>query len=326
MLRPGSVALLLLATVLTQSGKSWSSNGAPPNQSNSSHLASVKTYAPGNFQQSRLDRWSGGLSHWFPYRMVADSQGRVLVTDPGLSVVHVFDTRQGTRWQIRGDVHHLLRWPAYIAVDADNNIYVTDFGLLAVLVFQPNGRYLRTIGSEVLNVPTGIWVDKSSQTLYVADWWSSKILWFDLEGELLGEIGTYGRGPGQLNEPSDIAIDHDTLVVLNSANSRFELFDLQGNSRGTWPFGVDRTPIAFAFDGEGNLFYVDLESGALEAMDPRGKVFARFGPVRRSGQLRPKGLPFRCVAKDAFGNILVLHPTLDIETVKLLPGDSESAP
>ncbi len=318
MLRSGSVALLLLATVLAQSGTSWSSNGA---QGNSHNLASLKTYTPRNFRQSRLDRWSGGLSQWFPFRMVADSQGRILVTDPVLSAVHVFDTRQGTRSQILGDLHHRLLWPAYIAVDAENNIYVTDLGLLAVVVFQPNGRFLRTIGAGVLNVPTGIWVDQSSQTLYVADWWRSKVFWFDLDGELLGEIGSHGKGSGQLNEPTDIAIHHDTLVVLNNANLRFELFDLQGNSRGIWPFGVNHTPIAFAFDDAGNLFYVDLDSGGLEAVDPQGRQLARFGQVRTFSQPRRQGVNFRCVSKGPLGDILALHPTLEIEAFQLVPGN-----
>lgn len=322
----GGVALLLLATVLTQSGKGWNSNGTPQDQSKSSHLASVRTYSPRDFHQSRLDRLSGGLTQRFPYRMAADSQGRILVTDPVLSVVHVFDTRQGKRWQIGGDPHHRLRRPAYIAEDADDNIYVTDLRLFAVLVFQPNGRFMRTIGSGVLNVPTGIWVDKPSRTLYVADWWRREILLFDLEGKFLRVLGTHGAGPGQLKGPGDIVIHRDTLIVLDRMNSRFELFDLQGNFRGAWPFGVNRTPIAFAFDGEGNLFYVDLDSGGLVAMDPQGRVLARFGQLRSFGQWRPVGVTFKCVAIDALGNILVLRPTLDIETVKLVADVSGNAP
>ncbi len=323
---PEGVALLLLATVLTQSGTGWSSNGAPQNQSQSSHLVSVKTYSPRDFQQSRLDRLSGGLGQRSPYRMAADSQGRILVTDPSLSVVHVFDTRQGKRWQIGRDPHHRLRRPAYIAVDADDNIYVTDARLFAVLVFEPGGRFLRTIGSGILNVPTGIWVDKPSRTLYVADWWRGEVLVFDLKGKFLRVIGTQGKGPGQLKGPGDIVIHRGTLVVLDRMNSRFALFDLQGNFRGTWPFGANRKPIAFTFDGEGNLFYVDLDSGGLVAMDPQGRVLARLGQLRGFGQLRPAGVTFRCVARDALGDILALRPTLEIETVKLVADAPQSAP
>jgi DNA-binding beta-propeller fold protein YncE len=260
--------------------------------------------------------------------MVMDSHGRILVTDPGLSVVHVFDIEQRKRWQFSGGFRQGLVTPAYIAVDANDHIYVTDLRRSAVLVFQPNGRLLRTIGAGILNMPTGVWVDKAARTLYVADRWRGQVLLFDLEGRLLGVIGTPGGGPGQLYGPGDIVIHGDTLVVLDSINSRFELFDLQGNFRATWPFGHDRTPIAFAFDAADHLYYVDMDSGALVAMDLKGKVLARLGPLRSFGHWAPRriGTSFMCVAIDPLGDILALRPTLHIETVKLAPDATENAP
>lgn len=316
----GVHAVLLLLAVVTSSSIGWCSNQARHDQGSPSRLASVKMYALTDFNQSMLDRLSGGLAQQFPYRMAADSQRRILVTDPGLSVVHVFDTRQARRWQIRGDPHHRLGTPSHIAVDADDNIYVTDLQLPAVLVFQPNGRFTRTIGSDVFIVPSGIWVDKQNRKLYVADWWRNEILLFDLEGKLLREFGTWGAGPGQLKGPRDIVLQGDTLVVLDGGNFRFELFDLQGNFRGIRPFGVNRTPIAFAFDAAGHLYYVDLDSGGLVAMDSQGKVLAEFDQ-HPFGQWIPRsstGPNFTCVAADGLGDILALRPTLKLEVVKLI--------
>ena len=311
----GVAVLLLLFAVVTPSSHSWGGNDAPHNQAKSSRLASLRTYAPGDFHQSLLDRLSGGLAQRVPYRMAADSQGRILVTDPVLSVVHVFDTRQGKRCQMKGDRRHRLDTPVYIAVDAEDNIYVTEWGRFVVSVFEPSGRFMRTIGLDVLKLPTGIWVDKQNRRLYVADWIRDEILSFDLEGKPLQVFGSWGTGPGQLRRPLDIVLHRDTLVVLDAGNSRFELFDLQGNFRGLWPFGVNRTPIAFAFDAAGNLYYVDLDSGGLVAMDPQGKVLAGF-EQRPFGQWTPRSsarLNFMCVALDALGKILVLRPTLDVE-------------
>ncbi|HYN15197.1 MAG TPA: 6-bladed beta-propeller [Terriglobales bacterium] len=312
--------MLLLFAVITQSSKAWGGNDAPHDQVKSSHLASLGAYAPGEFHQSLLDRLSGGLAQGFPYRMAADSQGRILVTDPALSVVHVFDTRQGKRWQIKGDRRHRLATPVYIAVDADDNIYVTELRRSVVSVFQPGGHFMRTIGLGVLKLPTGIWVDKQNRKLYVADWVRDEILSFDLEGKPLQAFGSFGTAPGQLNHPLDIALYRDTLVVLDAGNSRFELFDLNGNFRGIWPFGVSRTPIAFAFDAAGNQYYVDVDSGGLVAMDPQGKVLAGFGQ-RPFGQWIPRssaGPNFMCVGLDALGKILVLRPTLDVEVLELV--------
>jgi len=309
------VPMLLLFAAITQSSRGWVANDTAEE---SSRLTSVRTYAPREFHQTLLDRLSGGLVQQFPYRMAIGSQGRILVTDPVLSVVHVFDTRQGKRWQIRGDRRHRLGAPEYIAVDADDNIYVTEVRRSVVFVLQPNGHLMRTIGLGVLKLPTGIWVDKQNRTLYVADSMRDEVLSFDLEGKLLRVLGSRGTGPGQLLHPLDIVLHRDTLVVLDAGNSRFELFDPQGNLRSTWPFGVNRTPISFAFDAAGNLYYVDGDSGGLVAMDPQGKVLAEFDQQRRFGQWTPRstaGPNFRCVAADALGKILALRSTLDVEVL-----------
>lgn len=315
--------MLLLAAVLTQSGRGWGSDDTPQNQAQPSQISEVRTYSPGDFRESLLDRLSGGLHLRLPYRMVMDSKGRVLMTDPALSLVHVFDTEAGKRWQITG-----LTRPSYIAVDADDNIYVTDWGLRAVVVFQRNGRFLRTIGADLLSLPTGIAVDKEHQKLYVADWLKGEILAFDLDGNLLQVIGSEGLGPGQLYGPGDVVLHHGALIALDTFNSRFDVFDLQGNFRGAVPFGPDRMPTTFAFDGGGNLFYVDLYSGALVASDPQGNVLATLDQLRGFGQWAPRPLAtnFVCIAVDLMGSVIVLRPTLNIETVKLVVASSARTP
>lgn len=316
----GPRTALLLLVILIASSNGWSSNQVQSNQGKSSRLALIRGYAPGEFQQSLLDRLSGGLAQQFPYRIAADSRGRILVTDPALSVVHVFDTRQGKRWQIRGDLHHRLRMPAYVSVDADDNIYVTDLKRSAVLVFQDNARFMRTIGIGLFALPTGICVDKQNRKLYVADGWKDQILLFNLEGKLLQTFGTSGTGLGQLRRPQDIVLHRGILVVRDAGNSRFQLFDLQGNPRGIWPYGANRTPIAFAFDRFGNLYYSDLDSGGLVAMDQQGNVLARFDVQRSFGQWipRPSEPNFRCVATNEAGDILALRPSLNLEVVRLV--------
>lgn len=317
--RSKGVVLLQLAIALILSGKSWGRNDTRDNQGQSFQISPISTYSPEDFRESLRDRLSGGLHIQFPRRMVVDSERRVFVTDPALSVVHVFDTQALKRWQITG----LIR-PSYIAVDADNNVYVTDWALCAVVVFRPNGRFLRTIGADVLIVPTGIAVDKEHQKLYVADWFRGEILAFDLGGNLLQVVSSAGFGPGQLYGPGDIVLHRGTLIVLDTFNSRFSVFDLEGNFLGALPFGADRMPITFTFDGNGNLFYVDLYSGALVATDPQGKVLASLDQLRSFGQWapRPLGTSFACIAVDSMGSVVAVGSTLNIETLQLVAGGS----
>jgi len=313
------MALLLFASVLTQSGTSWANNDPPQDQNQSSHIALVRAYALRDFHQSLLDRLSGSIVRRFPYRMVSDSKGRILVTDAGASLIHVFDVEHGVRSQIGGSSTHRLNFPGCIAVDAADNVYVTDRGARAVLVFNRDGRFLRTIGAGALLVPTGLAVDKQSRTLYVADWLRGEILAFDLKGNFLHVIGGPGFGPGELYGAEDIILHQSTLVVLDRFNYRFDIFDLQGQFLRASSFGLDQMPVAFAFDGEGNLFYVDLDSGALVAVDPQGRILARTAqlPVFDQRSRPPLGVGFMCLATDLVGGILAVGPTLDIETLKV---------
>jgi DNA-binding beta-propeller fold protein YncE len=308
-------AMLCIVTYIGALGQS-----APVSQNTS--LAAVATLAPADFRESRLDRLSGGIPHLAPFRMVADSKGRILVTDPALSLVHVFDTREGKHWQIKSDAHHRLGMPTYIAVDSDDNIYVADLRWTGVVVLGADGRFKRVIGLGILNRPAGIWIDKANQRVYVADWWKDEIFIFDEEGALLHEFGERGPGPGQLNGPLDIAVYQGSLVVLDAGNFRFTLFDLQGRFRNVWPFGPDRKPSTFTFDNAGHLYYVDLNSRSLVVLDSGGKIM-RKGDLVHFGQMR---LPdyaqtgFRCLGMDSQGKVLAVKPTLELNVFQVVNG------
>jgi DNA-binding beta-propeller fold protein YncE len=318
---PGCFILSLVLSLPAQISDGSQRNRVLADEGKPPHLVSVQTYSPSDFQESLLDRLSGGLAQHLAYRMAVDSRGRILVTDPGLGAVHVFDTWEGKRYQISGDRHHRLLRPTYIAVDDDDNIYLTDSQLSAVVVLRPNGQLKRIIGSGVFDVPAGICIDSKNRVLYAADWWKGEILLFDLEGRLLRSFGSRGSGTGQLKWPRDIALHDNTLFVLDHGNSRFVLFDSLGNFHAIWPFGANGRPLAFAFDAVGHLYYVDLYSGGLVAMDTNGRVVTGFDQ-RPFGQWMPRSASqphFTCVAQDLVRNgILVLRPTFKMQALTLV--------
>jgi hypothetical protein len=93
-------------------------------------------------------------------------------------------------------------------------------------------------------------------------------------------------------------------------------------------FASDQTPITFAFDGGGNLFYVDLDSGALVATDPQGKMLARTNECDALSQWtqRPMAVSFTCLTTDLAGGILAVGPALDIKTLKIEADKSSTIP
>src|SRR5271166_2134951 len=111
-----------------------------------------------------------------PYSIATDSRGRIIVTDPGAYGVHIFDFQQQKyKFLFRVDKgKDPMLTPQCVAVDAQDNIYVTDSEPGKVFVFNSDGKYQRAIGSlkggeGFFKRPTGIAVDSAVQRLYVTD-------------------------------------------------------------------------------------------------------------------------------------------------------------
>src|ERR1039458_7721447 len=80
-----------------------------------------------------------------PYSVVTDSRGRIIVTDVAAAGVHIFDfTQQKYKFISRRDAgKDPMLTPQCVAVDAQDNIYVTDSQTGKVFVFDANGKYRR---------------------------------------------------------------------------------------------------------------------------------------------------------------------------------------
>src|SRR5215472_8182635 len=136
-----------------------------------------------------------------PYSVVTDSQGRVIVTDPGAAGVHIFDFgRQKYKFLRRAEKgKDAMLAPQCVAIDAQDNIYVTDSETGKIFVFDARGKYQRAIGSlkggeGYFKRPTGIAVDSATQRIYVTDTLRNQIFMMDMQGSVLQKIGTTGDG------------------------------------------------------------------------------------------------------------------------------------
>jgi sugar lactone lactonase YvrE len=328
--RAFDVSLLLLAGVLA-GGMAAAQEQATTEPNATAQLKTVQTIDPGVLQPSLRDRLSGEWHRQVPFRMATDSQGRILVTEPFGSLVTVYDTKDGKRWQIHGDKAQRMVFPTYIAVDADDNIYVSEPLLAAVAVYRPDGHFLRAIGGDRLLVPFGLALDKANRRLYVADHYKSEIQVYSLDGQLLQVISSRGLEPGQLREPCDLVLHHGMLFALDTGNARFQMFDLDGNAKGVTPFGNDRWPVAFALDAAGNLYYVDMESLGMQVASAAGGPIAALDVKLRYGQPSSGAAypSFMSVLESPDGNVLALRPALTVEEVRVEPakkGGSKPSP
>jgi len=224
-----------------------------------------------------------------PFDVVTDSRGRIIVTDPGASGVHIFDLGERKyKFISRKDKSkEAMTTPQCVAVDAQDRIYVTDSELGKIFVFEPDGKFSRVIGSlkhgeGYFKHPTGIAVDSLAQRIYVSDTWRNEIFIMDLQGNVLQKIGKNGSSDGEFNFPTDLRLDGPNLIVLDAMNFRVQVLDRSGTFQYTIGHlgegqGEMFRPKGLALDSEGHLYTAEGLSGVVQVFDRQGRLLYYFG-------------------------------------------------
>jgi DNA-binding beta-propeller fold protein YncE len=222
-----------------------------------------------------------------PYGIAVDSRGRVIVTDPGIPAVHIFDfTRQKYKFIFR-DGKEPFRSPQCIAVDAQDNFYVTDSDAGKIFVFDADGNFRRTIGSlrggeGFFKRPTGIAVDSDAQRIYVTDTLRQKIFVLNMQGEVLQTIGKGGMAKGEFNFPTELKLVDQELYVVDAMNFRVQILDRTGQFRGMLGGDQDGNismfrPKGIGVDSERNIYVVDGLGDQVQVFDRQGRLLYYFG-------------------------------------------------
>ncbi len=181
-----------------------------------------------------------------------------------------------------------------VALDGDENVYVTETKNHEVLVFDRSGKRIRQFGMNDLVRPTGIAVDARRQLAYVVDSANQasdehRVLVYSLKGELLRELGPEddepGRGsaPGQFHFPSYVALDgRGNVYVADTMNFRIQVFDPDGKflraygEMGDGP-GTFNKLKGLAVDGFGNVYAVDTAHASVQIFNPDFEALMYFG-------------------------------------------------
>jgi DNA-binding beta-propeller fold protein YncE len=243
-----------------------------------------------------------------PYGIAVDSHGRAIVTDPGAAGLHIFDFAHHkykfiTRSEKEKDS---MLAPQCVALDAQDNIYVTDSESGKIFVFDPSGKYRRVIGSlkggeGYFKRPTGIAVDSAAQRIYVTDTLRDQIFVLDMQGQVLQTIGKHGNGNGEFYYPTELHLDNNNLLVVDAMNFRVQWFGRDGNAQGNALGSIGQIgdapgqmfrPKGVAVDSEDHLYIVDGLSGMVQVFDRQGRLLYFFGKrgVRLGEFQLPTGL------------------------------------
>jgi DNA-binding beta-propeller fold protein YncE len=226
-----------------------------------------------------------------PRDVTTDSRGRVITVDPTAAAVHVLDDEHSFR--LLAGPHRRLLQPNDVAVDAEDNIYVSDSGRGFIVVYDADGRFLRYIGKldddeSLFHYPTGIAIDRQHERLYVLDSMRHEMFILGLQGNIIKRVGRSGGDStaADFEFPTEIAIRDRTIAVLDSAGSRIVLLDLDGNPTGAFGLAPPTrrgivTEMGLALDGSGRIFVSNIPLGngssEMRIYDRTGKQTLAFG-------------------------------------------------
>jgi len=172
-----------------------------------------------------------------------------------------------------GDGQYL--WPGGLALDRDENIYVSDQSINKIVMFDKDGVFLGKWGEAgnadgQLNRPSGLAFDKDDN-LYISDTRNNRIQQFSKDGKFISVWGEKGSGEGQLNMPWGITVDKNgDVYVADWGNDRIQKFSADGKYLAT--FGKDELnrPSDVAVDKDGDVYVADWGNNKVQVYEPNG--------------------------------------------------------
>ncbi len=190
---------------------------------------------------------------------------------------------------------NLFIMPHGLAVDKENNVWVTDVALHQIFKFSHEGKLLMKLGvaktpgndSMHFNLPTDVGVANDG-SFYVSDGYgNSRIVKFSKEGKYIFEWGKKGTKPGEFNTPHGIDLDlQGNVYVADRDNNRIQKFDSNGTFLKEWKNDTAVQLYSLSIDKtDNNLFAIDyltvsdtlIKGSDIIQFDSSVNFLTRFG-------------------------------------------------
>jgi DNA-binding beta-propeller fold protein YncE len=190
-----------------------------------------------------------------PAAFAADTLGRIFFADPGAGFVHKFES-SGTPLLSFEDSR--VRRASGIAVDSGGAIYVVDAERGNILIFFPDGGFLRAMRmapQRHFSGPLGISVDDQGN-LYVPDPAGSRVVKFNGRGRLVKSWKVPQSAPVADERPLIVATAQDgSVFVAYPKTGRIEKYSSDGSWITSWmaagnEAAAPRTITGFAVTGQ----------------------------------------------------------------------------
>jgi len=200
-------------------------------------------------------------------------------------------------------------FPRAVVPASDGTIVVIDrTGRIQQLGADGSCLATWTLPEFANGTPTSATFDRNGNLL-VADTHYSRILRFSADGTSRTQFGHYGKGPGEMIYPQDVASDANGFIYVANYGGRDKIIKLRSDgtfvkewgSSGEGPGQFNR-PMALALLGDKELLVADACNHRVQRFDLEGRLLGTIGKVGRAeGQLN---YPYD-IAASANGEIYV---------------------
>jgi hypothetical protein len=169
-----------------------------------------------------------------PAAFAADTLGRIFFADPGVGFVHKFESSGTPLLSFEDSRVHRA---SGIAVDSGGAIYVADAERGNILIFFPDGAFLRAMRmppQRHFTGPLGITVDDQGN-LYVPDPAGSRVVKFNGRGRLVKSWKVPQNAPAADEKPLTVATAQDgSVFVAYPKTGRIEKYSSDGSWITSW--------------------------------------------------------------------------------------------
>lgn len=185
--------------------------------------------------------------------------------------------------------------PNGLAIDGDDNVYITEARGNRFRKFSPEGDQLLDVGGEGAGpgeflFPIGIAVDADGY-IYVSEAGGHRVQRFAADGTPVASWGSQGSQPGNFLSAMGIAVsDAGEVFVADFGNHRVQVFDRDGAFLRQWGglgTGPDQfnNPIGVQIGPAGNVWVVDSGNQRVQVFTQQGDFVRLFDDVGPGPQI-----------------------------------------
>jgi len=212
---------------------------------------------------------------------VAIRDGKIYVCDIRAKALVVMDLAKKQTRLVGITGASRLERPVAVAAGDDGEIYVADGIHAAILVYDKNERFARSMSIPKLKPGS---IALSGERLYVSDLGRQQVLIVDRRsGKEIGTIGSVGDEDGQFRLPIGVSIDKSgNVYVADMMRCRVQKFSPDGafissvGEQGDHAGGFAR-PKHLAVDSDGIVYVVDAGFQNVQMFNSDFKLLMHFG-------------------------------------------------